>query len=310
MGHRFEGHNLDDALNNATASLGVERYQLSHRVLVEKRGFLGGIKRVTIEVEVNENAAPPAVAAAPSIAIEEPEEENFNRPDLPPAGIVAPSRSSRGARGPRGGGRSGGGGGRARGGSRGGDDNRRGNRRGPKRYEDDVAPGDFGRFSGDVPEQGTESEAATAVRTWCEQVLGLAKLDAVVRTEENETQIVVRLYGSDTPRFTESHGELLDAIQVIANKALGGRKVEKDIELDCDGFKEHRVTDLEKRAKELAERVRQDGREQLLPAMSPIERRIVHLALQDDAAVTTESRGDGFYKRVAVILRPAVSSES
>jgi spoIIIJ-associated protein len=38
--------------------------------------------------------------------------------------------------------------------------------------------------------------------------------------------------------------------------------------------------------------------------MSPIERRIVHLALQDDEAVTTESRGDGFYKRVAVIPRP------
>ena len=37
--------------------------------------------------------------------------------------------------------------------------------------------------------------------------------------------------------------------------------------------------------------------------MRPIERRIVHLALQDDADVTTESRGDGFYKRVAIMLR-------
>jgi hypothetical protein len=29
----------------------------------------------------------------------------------------------------------------------------------------------------------------------------------------------------------------------------------------------------------------------------------VHLALRDDEVVTTESRGEGFYKRVAVILR-------
>jgi spoIIIJ-associated protein len=57
--------------------------------------------------------------------------------------------------------------------------------------------------------------------------------------------------------------------------------------------------------------VRRERREQLLPAMSPIERRIVHLALQDDRDVTTESRGEGFYKRVAIILRPAEqSSES
>jgi len=51
--------------------------------------------------------------------------------------------------------------------------------------------------------------------------------------------------------------------------------------------------------------VRSSGREQLLPAMTPIERRIVHLALQEDADVTTESRGDGFYKRVAVVMRNA-----
>jgi predicted RNA-binding protein Jag len=38
--------------------------------------------------------------------------------------------------------------------------------------------------------------------------------------------------------------------------------------------------------------------------MTPIERRIIHLALQEDSDVTTESRGEGFYKRVAVIRRP------
>ena len=116
------------------------------------------------------------------------------------------------------------------------------------------------------------------------------------------------MYGGDARRFVERHGELLDAMQVLANKALVGRKVEKDIELDCESFKERRVNDLEQRARELADRVRKDGREQLLPAMSPIERRIVHLALQDDEAVTTESRGEGFYKRVAVIPRPAAES--
>jgi spoIIIJ-associated protein len=129
----------------------------------------------------------------------------------------------------------------------------------------------------------------------------------VVRTEENDTQILVRLYGGDAGRLIDRHGELLDAIQVLANKALVGRKVEKEIELDCNDFKAERNEDLAQRARAVADRVRSAGREELLPAMTPIERRIVHIALRDDADVTTESRGDGFYKRVAILLRSAAA---
>jgi spoIIIJ-associated protein len=143
------------------------------------------------------------------------------------------------------------------------------------------------------------------VRAWYARVIELAKLQLEIRTEENETQIIVRLFGGDARLLTEEHGELLDALQVLGNKAMVGRKVEKEIELNCEAFKERRAEQLAEKAKELADRVRSSGREQLLPAMTPIERRIVHLALQEDADVTTESRGDGFYKRVAVVMRGA-----
>ena len=308
MTHRFEGQNLEDALNNAAKSLGVERYKLSHRVIVEKRGFLGGIKRVVIEAEVNENATPP-VAPAPLPVVEDDDSQaamlrssgyaQQREPRGPRAGGGGGGRG----RGGRGGGARGGGGGRRD--ERGGRGRRGGGSR--RREESTFESGDFERYATaeavEAPEQGPESEAAKSVRDWCEQVLDLAKLNSTIRTEENETQIIVRLYGGDAYRFIDRHGEVLDALQVLANKALVGRKIDKDIELDCESFKERRVSDLEDRARKLADRVREDGREQLLPAMSPIERRIVHLALQDDEAVTTESRGEGFYKRVAVILR-------
>ena len=45
MAQRFEGKNLEDALSNAAQTLGVERYQLTYHVLMEKRGFLGGMRR-------------------------------------------------------------------------------------------------------------------------------------------------------------------------------------------------------------------------------------------------------------------------
>jgi spoIIIJ-associated protein len=285
MAQRFEGKNLDEALTMASEAFGVDRVQLTYHVVLEKKGFLGGFKRVVVEAEVNERpiAASVQEAAAPA------------------------PRSSRPA---------GGGGGRGnrdrdRGRGRGGDGRGRGPRSGggnraPRRETaDDFQTGDFERFAGEIPEQGPESEQAGVVRAWYARVLELAKLQLEIRTEENETQVIVRLFGGDARLLTEEHGELLDALQVLGNKAMVGRKVEKEIELNCEAFKERRAEQLAEKAKELADRVRSSGREQLLPAMTPIERRIVHLALQEDADVTTESRGDGFYKRVAVVMRNA-----
>ena len=294
MTQRFEGKNLEEALDAAAQGFGVQRYQLTYHVVLEKRGFLGGMKRVVVEAEVNQSATEPnAPIAASSPAV-----------DRAPQQRDRGERSGRGGRGGRG---ARGGRGRDDRGNRGGGG---GNRRG---REEDLKPGDFEDFAADdvpAPEQGAETEAASSVRLWCEQAIGLAKLDLQARSEENDTQIIIRLYGRDGRRMTDRHGELLDAFQVLANKALTGRKIEKDIELDCLEFKGKRTEDLEQRAKRMADQVRRDGREQLLPAMTPIERRIVHLALQNDGEVTTESRGDGFYKRVAIIRRPPQQEQS
>jgi spoIIIJ-associated protein len=301
MSQRFEGKSLEEALQLAGETLGVDRWQLTYHVLLEKRGFLGGIKRVIVEAEVNTAAAPPAApAAAPAYA-------SYDDRPSPPA--RAPRERDRGGRGGRGGVRGARGRGEGRGDSRGAGGGQGGGRgRAPRREESDLQLGDFERhFDAAAPEQGSESENAKSVREWIERVLELTRLELEVRTEENDVQVIVKLYGRDARRLTDRHGELLDAIQVLVNKSLGGRKIEKDIELDCAGFKESRLTDLGQRAKETADRVRVDGREELLPAMSPIERRIVHLALRDDAEVTTESRGDGFFKRVAIIRRTADS---
>ncbi|MEA2239645.1 MAG: spoIIIJ-associated protein [Thermoanaerobaculia bacterium] len=295
MAQRFEGKSVDEALTMAAEALGVERVQLTYHVVQEKRGFLGGFKSVIVEAEVNQ----PTVAS--------PAQASSTAPV--PSGQGAPARRAGGGGGRGRSGRDRGGRDRGRGRS-GGDQRDRGGRsggdrgRGPRReYQDDFQTGDFERFAGEIPEQGPESEQAGVVRAWCARVVELAKLQLEIRTEENETQIIVRLFGTDAPLLTEQHGELLDAIQVLSNKALVGNKVEKEIELNCEAFKERRAEQLAEKARDMAEEVRSSGKEQLLPAMTPIERRIVHLALELDADVTTESRGDGFYKRVALVKR-------
>lgn len=275
MKKRFEGRNLDEALENASRAFGVERYQLAYHVMLEKRGFLGGMKRVVIEADVNLSAQP-----GPDLEAEELQ---------PPSLAAGESFSSFPAGEPR----------RER--------HRRGRQR--RRGEHGRASAPPPRHHGPppvqepIPEQGPESAEAQLVRNWCEELFDLARLDLVVRTDENDERIAVRLHGRDARLATGHGGELLDSIQVIATKALVGARVQKPIEFDCREFKEKRAEELGRRARAVADQVRQDGREQMLEAMSPIERRIVHLALQDDGEVATESRGEGFYKRVAIVPR-------
>ncbi|MFZ2489882.1 MAG: Jag N-terminal domain-containing protein, partial [Thermoanaerobaculia bacterium] len=66
MSQRFEGRNLEEALTSASAAFGAERTQITYHVLLEKRGFLGGMKRVVIEAELNEQAAPPPAPLEPA----------------------------------------------------------------------------------------------------------------------------------------------------------------------------------------------------------------------------------------------------
>ncbi|MGA7614949.1 MAG: R3H domain-containing nucleic acid-binding protein [Thermoanaerobaculia bacterium] len=273
-GRRYEGSNLEDALQKAAADLGVDTHRLDYHVVVEKRGFLGGIKRIVIQAEIAE-------IAEISERIETPAAATTASPELPtpaPGAAARPARSRRSRNDD----------GRRDRGSR----TERSDRKTP-RHREPV----------EIPPQGDESEGAGKVRGWCEELFSLAGLDLSVRTEENDEQIEVRLYGEDSERLTARDGELLDSLQVLANKSLSGISVTKQIEFDSSGFKEQRIERLEARARELADFVRAEGGEQLLPSMTPIERRIVHLALQDDADVTTESRGDGFYKRIAIIPR-------
>src|ERR1700745_2497581 len=170
MAQRFEGKNLDEALTMASEAFGIERVQLTYHVVLEKRGFLGGFKRIVVEAEVNEAAVdkPAQQPAAASIS--------GGPSRRPSAGGGGRGRGDRG-RGRRGDGHDRGG--RSSGGNRG---------RGPRReHEDDFQTGDFERFAGEIPEQGPESEQAGVVRAWYARILELAKLQIEIRTEENET---------------------------------------------------------------------------------------------------------------------------
>src|SRR4029077_10226570 len=71
--------------------------------------------------------------------------------------------------------------------------------------------------------------------------------------------------------------------------------------IDVEHYRDRRREHLTGMARRLAEKAKQTGRPVTLNPMSPRDRRVVHMALQGDAAVTTRSEGDGQYRQVTIL---------
>jgi spoIIIJ-associated protein len=101
-------------------------------------------------------------------------------------------------------------------------------------------------------------------------------------------------------------GETLVALQyvtrLIASNQLGRRA---NIVIDVEGYKSRKETMLKRLAKRMADQAIERGRTVSLEPMPPHERRIIHLALRDNPAVTTESVGDGDKRKVTIVPRKA-----
>ncbi len=107
-------------------------------------------------------------------------------------------------------------------------------------------------------------------------------------------EILVELSGPDSTLLLERGGELLRALELLALEMLRlpGNEHEK-ICFDCMNQRAMRLEELRLAAGVAAERVRKTGMPYEFAPMSSRERRIVHLALRDQADLHTESQGEG-----------------
>jgi spoIIIJ-associated protein len=125
-------------------------------------------------------------------------------------------------------------------------------------------------------------------------------------------EILVEFAGPDSPLMLERGGELLRAIELLAIEMLRlqGNEHEK-ISFDCMNHRAMRIEELRMAATVAAEKVRKTGAPYKFAPMSSRERRIVHLALRDEADLVTESEGEGLRRCVVVYAKeskPAVVS--
>ncbi len=142
------------------------------------------------------------------------------------------------------------------------------------------------------PAAVAESDLAADVRSLLEEITRALDVDCRVEVHEDEAGIRVDCLGTDMGSLIGRYGQTIDAVQYLVNAIVAKREGERiEVTVDAAGYRERRRATLEQLATRSAERVLASGLPLELDPMSAVERKVVHVHLQDLAGVETSSEG-------------------
>jgi len=135
-------------------------------------------------------------------------------------------------------------------------------------------------------------------------------LEVAIEVRPRGDVLSLDIVGNDMGLLIGRHGETLRALEFLTNLAsgAGGGEV-KRILVDVSGYRKRRERELEEMARMTARRVQRTGQSVTTQALDARDRRVVHVALQDDPSVETHSEGEEPFRRVVVSLRAKEEEE-
>ncbi len=114
--------------------------------------------------------------------------------------------------------------------------------------------------------------------------------------------LVLNIVGDDLGVLIGRRGETLRDLQFVARLIVSRRlRVWPNFVVDVESYKAKRVTAIQALAARMADQVRKTHQMAVLEPMPAHERRIIHLALREDADVYTESTGEGEGRKVQIL---------
>ncbi|MBJ7594849.1 MAG: KH domain-containing protein [Candidatus Dormibacteraeota bacterium] len=123
------------------------------------------------------------------------------------------------------------------------------------------------------------------------------------RAGEAEAPMILEVSGDDLGLLIGWRGETLRALQTTVNLMMGDEQSDvqgRRLILDVERYRARREDQVRELAQRLADRVKASGERYTLDPMHAYERRIIHLTLQDDTGVRTESSGHEPARRVVI----------
>lgn len=128
--------------------------------------------------------------------------------------------------------------------------------------------------------------------------------DLTVSSKWTDEGCILDLSGEDSHYALAENGELLDAFETVLFQSFG-RELDREhrFVVDAEGFRQTRKAELHAMARFAADQVRKNDRPFTFGVLNSTERRIIHLTLQKEEDLVTESVGDGRDRRLQVRVK-------
>jgi spoIIIJ-associated protein len=125
----------------------------------------------------------------------------------------------------------------------------------------------------------------------------------MAETNKKTEKTIKTLETEDTGIIIGYHGETLEALQLVLSLLIAKERGEfKRVSLEVGDYKKNRSEWLERLAVDAKERALSENKEVYLSELKSWERRVIHLLLQDDKEVVSESTGEG--KDRVLVIKP------
>jgi len=158
----------------------------------------------------------------------------------------------------------------------------------------------------------TREEEIAIAKEALENILALIPMEGITVTGKLEDGSVnLNIDGDKTGLLIGRKGKTLDALQFIVNKIVN-KSLEKRsrVIIDSENYRRRRQEFLVQMALKMGDKAKKIKRPVATNLLNPHDRRIVHLALQDDDELGTKGKGEGILKKVVIIPRKNGSSRA